>query len=80
MESPFEKFQHFVHNFGQRGSGGRRLSQLDTLEYFGDLVGPCGPFWVLLVLSGMNSPFAKFQHFVTSHWSAGIRKSAFVSV
>jgi len=47
-----------------RGSQDGSLSQLDTLGYFGDLLGPCGPFWVLLVLSGMNSPFAKFQHFL----------------
>ena len=64
MKSPFEKFQHFVHNFGRRGSGNRHSSQLDTLGYFGALLGRSGPFWVLFGPSGMESPIAKFQHFL----------------
>lgn len=32
--------------------------------YFGALLGPSVPFWVLLGPSGMKSPFAKFQHFL----------------
>jgi len=63
MKSPFQKCQHFVHNFDRRGSRDRHLSLLDTLGYFGELLGPSGPFWVLLRPSVMSSPFVKFQHF-----------------
>ena len=47
MKSPFEKFCLLyitLNKFGRRGSGNRHSSLLDTLGYFGDLLGPSGPF------------------------------------